>query len=67
MRRRRKREDVAENCLKIDTYLFLLFVEVINDDTNEQVQGKERSKNDEEDKVKVHVDIYFLYWLLPQL
>ena len=35
MRRRRKREDVAENCLKIDTYLFLLFVEVVDDDTDE--------------------------------
>lgn len=38
-------------CLRIDTYLFLLFVEVINDDTNEQVEREEGAKYDEKDKV----------------
>ena len=53
--------------LRFETYLFLLFVEVINDDTNEQVESKEGSENDEEDKVEVHVDVDFPYGLLKQL
>ena len=53
--------------LEFNTYLFLLFVEVINDDTNKQIEGKEGSKNDEKDKVEVHVDVDFPYGLLSQL
>ena len=53
--------------LKFNTYLFLLFVEIINDDTNKQIEGKEGSKNDEKDKVEVHVDVDFPYGLLSQL
>jgi hypothetical protein len=44
-----------------------LFVEIINDDTNKQIEGKEGSKNDEKDKVEVHVDVDFPYGLLSQL
>ncbi len=29
-----------------------MFVEVINDDTNKQIEGKEGSENDEKDKVE---------------
>ena len=53
--------------LEFNTYLFLLLVEIINDDTNKQIEGKEGSKNDEKDKVEVHVDVDFPYGLLSQL
>lgn len=36
------------------TYLLFLHVEIINDDTNEQVEGEKGSKDDEEDEVQVH-------------
>ena len=39
------------------TYLFLLLVEVVNDDTDEQVQGEERPKDDEDDKIDIHVEV----------
>lgn len=39
------------------TYLFLLLVEVVNDDTNEKVQGEERPEDDEHYKVDVHVEV----------
>lgn len=39
------------------TYLFLLLVEVVNDDTNEKVQGEEGTEDDEDDKVDVHVEV----------
>jgi hypothetical protein len=32
------------------TYLFLLHIKVVNDDTNEEIQCKERAKYNEEDK-----------------
>ena len=37
-----------------DTYLFLLLVKIVNDDTNKQVQRKKWTKNDEDDEVQVH-------------
>lgn len=49
------------------TYLFLLLIEVINNDTNEKVQGEEGSKDDEDDKVDVHVDVVFIFGLLVLL
>lgn len=48
-------------------YLFLLLIEVFNDDTNEQIQGKERTEYDEEDEVQVHVNIDFSLRLLINL
>lgn len=39
----------------LNTYLLFLLVEIIYDDTNKQVQGEEGSKDDENDKVKIHV------------
>lgn len=37
-----------------NTYLFLLLIEIVNNDTDEEVQSKEGPKNDECDKVQVH-------------
>ena len=51
----------------LGTYLLFLFVEVINDDTNEQVKREEGSKDDEEDEIQIHVDVAFLYGLLTIL
>ena len=44
-----------------------MFVEVINDDTNEQVKREEGSKDDEEDEIQIHVDVAFLDGLLAVL
>lgn len=52
---------------KLNTYLFLLFIKVVNDDTNEEVEGEETAKNNEEDKVKIHVDVDFSDGLLAKL
>ena len=45
---------VKEESIGGDTYLFLLHIEVVNDDTNEEVECEERSKHDEENKVEIH-------------
>lgn len=42
------------NC---DTYLFLLLVEIVNNDTNEEVECEERAKDDKDDEVHVHVEV----------
>ena len=49
------------------TYLFLLLVEVVDDDTNEQVEGEEGAEDDEDDKVEVHVEVHFIFRLVLQL
>jgi hypothetical protein len=51
----------------IDTYLLLLFVEVVDDDSDEEVEGEEGPEDDEEDEVEVHVDVHLTYGLLPNL
>ena len=43
--------------MSLNTYLLLLFIEVIDDDSNEEIEGEEGAKDDEEDKVDVHVDV----------
>ena len=53
--------------LVFGTYLLLLFIEVINDDSNEKIESEEGSKDDEEHKVDVHPDVTFSYWLLSDL
>lgn len=50
-----------------DTYLFLLLVEVVNNDTNEEVEREERAKDDEDDKVNVHVEVDLIGRLLLDL
>lgn len=44
-----------------------MLIEVINDDTNEQVQGEEGAEDDEDDKVDVHVDVVLILRLLLRL
>lgn len=39
-------------------------IEVIDDDTNEQVEGKEGAEDDEDDEVDVHVDVVLILRLL---
>lgn len=46
-----------------ETYLCFLLIEVVNNDPYEEVQGEEGAKDDEDDKVKVHVEINFIDWL----
>ena len=41
-----------------DTYLFLLLIEIINNDTNEEVKREERTKDDEEHEVQVHIEVH---------
>lgn len=48
-------------------YLFFLLIEVFNDDTDEQIQGKEWTEYDKEDEVQVHVNIDFSLGLLVNL
>ena len=42
-----------------NTYLLLLFIEVIYDDSNKEIESEERSKDNEEHKVDVHSNIDF--------
>lgn len=54
-------------CSICTTYLFLLLVKIVNDDTDEEVQCEERPEDDENHKVKVHVQIAFPLRLLLTL
>ncbi len=51
----------------IDTYLFLLHVEVVNDDTNEEVESEEGPHDDECHEVPVGVEVGFSIRLLAYL
>ena len=53
--------------MSLNTYLLFLFIEVIDDDSNEEIEGEEGAKDDEEDKVDVHVDVDLADGLLPNL
>lgn len=46
--------------IRLNTYLFLLLIEVIDDDTNEEVEGKEGAEDNEDDEVQVHVKVRFV-------
>lgn len=50
-----------------DTYLFLLLVEIVNYDTDEEVEREEGAKDDEDDKVNVHVEVDLIGRLLLDL
>lgn len=50
-----------------DTYLFLLLVKIVNDDANEEVECEEGAKDDEDDKVYVHVEVDLIGGLLFNL
>ena len=43
--------------MSLNTYLLFLFIEVIDDDSNEEIEVEEGAEDDEEDKVDVHVDV----------
>ena len=51
----------------IYTYLLFLLIEVIDDDTNKEIEGEERAKDNEKDEVDVHVDVNFSDWLITNL
>ena len=53
--------------MSLNTYLLFLFIEVIDDDSNEEIEGEEGAKDDEEDEVDVHVDVDLPDWLFPNL
>lgn len=53
--------------MTLNTYLLFLFIEVIDDDSNEEIECEERAKDNEEDKVDVHVDVDFPLWLFTNL
>lgn len=52
---------------RCDTYLFLLLVEIVNNDTNEKIEREERAEDDEDDKVYVHVKVDLIRRLLLYL
>lgn len=41
-----------------------MLIEVVNDDTNEQVQGEKGAKDDEDNKIYVHVNVVLILGLL---
>ena len=45
--------DINENVSKLSFNLFLQSIEVVNDDSNKQVQGEERTDNYEHDEVEI--------------
>ena len=49
------------------TYLLLLLVEVVDDDTDKQVKGEEGAEDDEDDKVEVHIQVDLIIGLFFQL
>lgn len=53
--------------MSLNTYLLFLFIEVIDDDSNEEIEGEEGAKDDEEDEVDVHVDVDLPDWLFTNL
>lgn len=42
------------------THLLFLLVEVVDDDTNEEVEGEEGPEDDENDEIEVHVDVHLV-------
>ena len=42
-----------------NTHLSFLLIEVVNNDTDEEIEGEEGAEYDEDDKVKVHVEVDF--------
>lgn len=50
-----------------NTYLLFLLIEVIDDYSYKQVKSEERSEDNEEYEVEIHVDVGFPYWLLVKL
>ena len=53
--------------MSLNTYLLFLFIEVIDDDSNKEIEGEEGAKDNEEDEVDVHVNVGFSDGLIPNL
>lgn len=51
----------------VNTHLSFLLTEIVNNDTNEEIEGEEGAKYDEDDKVEVHVEVDFSDWLFLHL
>ena len=49
------------------TDLLFLHIEVVDDDTDEEVESEERAEDDEEDEVEIHEDSLLTLRLLVQL
>lgn len=49
------------------SYLFLLLIEVVDNDTNEEVQCEEGAEDDKDDKVDVHVYVVLIHRLIFHL
>ena len=49
------------------TYLLFLLIEVVNDDSNEEIEREEGTEDNEEDKVEIHPNVYLSDWLIPDL
>jgi hypothetical protein len=47
-----------------DTYLFLLLIEIVNDDADEKVECEERSEYDEDHEEKIHLQVDLVNGLL---
>lgn len=43
----------------VSTYLSFLLIEIVDNDADEEIEGEEGAKNDEDDKVQVHVEVDF--------
>lgn len=43
----------------VNTHLSFLLIEVVNNDTDEEIESEEGAKYDEDDKVQVHVEVNF--------
>lgn len=51
----------------VNTHLSLLLVEIVDNDADEEIEGEEGAEYDEDDKVKVHVQVDFSDGLLLHL
>lgn len=41
----------------VNTHLSFLLIEIVNNDTDEEIESEEGAKYNEDDKVKVHVEV----------
>lgn len=51
----------------VATYLFLLLIEIVNNDPHKKIQSEKRAKDDENHKVDVHILAVLPFWLTLNL
>ncbi len=66
-RRNLNEDSTLEVKKRENTYLFLLLVKVVNNDTNEEIQSEEGPKDYEDDKIYIHVDVVLIDGLVLNL